>query len=160
MITAVDTNVLLDILDNDPLFFGKSCEWIERQRESGSLIISPVVYSELLAYFLNKHELVQASFKLEEFLKDSGIVVFGFAKEDLTLSAFAWRKFPNDKQIACTKCGALNDFRCIKCNSKVLWRNHLLTDFLIGAHAQNHANVLLTRDRGYYKKYFTVRILP
>ena len=159
MITAIDTNVLLDIAGDDQEFSGVSTDLIERQNNLGNLIISPMVYSELLVFFLKRYGSVLAIGKLNGFLSDLNIQIFEFTIEDFNLAAKIWQNF-NLRQIICPKCGTANNFNCKKCKSQIFWRNHMITDFLIGAHAQNHSDVFLTRDMGYYKKYFKVKIMP
>ncbi|MGA1840049.1 MAG: type II toxin-antitoxin system VapC family toxin [bacterium] len=125
MITFVDTNVLLDVFLPDPEFGGKSLEAIEKAYNEGSLIINNIIYAELAPQFDNK-----------EFL-------------DNTLVKLGIRIIPIDQKVAYTAGMTWKQYR----NSGGS-RKRILTDFLIGAHAQIHSERLLSRDRGFYKKYF------
>ena len=159
MITSVDTNILLDILSHDPEFFEQSANLLQQHSNLGGIVICPVIYSELLVFFLKKHGMPKAESMLIQFLTDFDIKIIDFSRNDFSLAAEAWRKIDGGK-VMCPKCGVPNTFNCAKCKVPIFWRNHIIADFLIGAHSQNHSEILLTRDKAYYRKYFSVKTLP
>ena len=126
MITFVDTNVLLDVFLPDPKWGQKSKMRLEQSFNQGSLIINEIIYSELTPQFSSKA-------LLDDVLKTLSIRIVSL---DLKAADHAGRIWKNYR-----KAGGR--------------RNRILADFLIGAHAEIEAEQLLTRDRGFYKKYFS-----
>lgn len=51
MITAIDTNILLDILAPNEDFYEKSANALQDAAGIGSLVVSDIVYAELCIYF-------------------------------------------------------------------------------------------------------------
>ena len=153
MITAVDTNILLDILVPDAPHGDISEKSLTESLESGSVIISEAVYTELAAHFSTQEQ-------IDQFLKETGINLCPSSSEALYLAGKTWREYLRRRtnNVACPSCGANQEFHCIKCGATFLPRQHVIADFLIGAHASVHADRLVTRDRGYYRTYF--RDLP
>ena len=126
MITFVDTNVLLDVFLPDPKWGQESKIRLEQSFNQGSLIINEIIYSELTPQFSSKA-------LLDDVLKTLSIRIVSL---DLKAAYHAGRIWKNYRKA----CGR---------------RNRILADFLIGAHAEIEAEQLLTRDRGFYKKYFS-----
>lgn len=149
MISAVDTNVLLDLLVPDASFGDQSEAALLQSSQAGALLISEVVYSELSAQFPDQKT-------LDRFLGETGIGLERSSSAALHLAGTKWRDYASRRRttFTCVRCGAPVSVHCDQCGARRRSRQHVLADFLIGAHAINHADRLVTRDRGYYSTYF------
>jgi predicted nucleic acid-binding protein len=125
MITAVDTNILLDIFSPDKKFAPSSSNLLKLAYNEGALVICEMVYAELVPQFKKKAFLDQT-------LSTLNISLSPLTKEIAFLSGERWGRYK--------KSGGS--------------RERIITDFIIGAHALLAAERFLTRDRGFYKTYF------
>ena len=121
----VDTNVVLDVIENDPEW----AAWSQAQLDSSALkdilIINPVIYAELSLAFRRIEE-------LERMLAKTGLRVEPLPREALFLAAKVFLQYRR-------KGGA---------------QTGVLPDFFIGAHAAVLDLPLLTRDTARYETYF------
>src|SRR5712691_10922942 len=121
----VDSNVLLDLLTRDPLWLAWSREALAEAVNTGTLVIDPVIYSEISVHFSRKEDL-DAAFPADQ-----------YTREDISYEAafLAGKAFLHYRRRGGPRLSPL-------------------PDFFIGAHAAVAGYRLLTRDPGRYRTYF------
>lgn len=153
MTVSLDTNVLLDLLENDADLRGRAYAELEAIGDE-PLIICEAVYAELADWFSSASE-------LDGFISDLGIALVQSDREVLHAAGTAWvtyaRTRPNG--LVCGACGRVNAPRCENCEAPVTIRQRVLPDFYVGAHARAYADRLLTRDRRHFRTYFPDLVL-
>jgi len=127
----VDTNVLVDVLENDPDWADWSVAQLRAQAQIHRLVINPVIYAEVSLAFGT----VEA---LDEALAALQIPVIEIPKPALFLAGKAFVKY--------------------RCQGGT--KTNVLADFFIGAHAAVVGLPVLTRDVRRYAAYFpTVQLV-
>ena len=129
MTTAVDSSVLLDVLGADTTFGSRSRDALRSAYDRGALVACDVVWAEVRAHFEDEADFGAAL----------GMLGVRYDAIDAATAAFAGRLWRHSRRSAP--------------------RQRLVADFLIGAHAARQADALLTRDRGFYREYFKIRII-
>lgn len=149
MITAIDTNILLDILIPDEKFFLHSKKLIDKYSSKGRLIICETVYAELSSQFPSEKG-------LKDCLSDTAIRLIYSDEKSLVLAGEKWKAYSKNRanKLQCPACGKRIPVHCPECKNTISFRQHIISDFIIGAHAFVHAELLLSRDRGFYKTYY------
>ncbi|MBM4220742.1 MAG: type II toxin-antitoxin system VapC family toxin [Gammaproteobacteria bacterium] len=121
----VDTNVLVDVLENDPEWADWSIGQLRAQSRIHRLAINPVIYSELSLTFST----VEA---LDRTIDDLGLLMIEIPRPALFLAGKAFVRYRRQ--------GGRKE--------------NVLADFFIGAHAAVSRCPILTRDTRRYSRYF------
>lgn len=126
----VDTNVLIDVFEDDPEWADWSINQLRSQSTVHPLAINPVIYSELSLAFSSVEV-------LDKTLDGLAMKFLEIPKPALFLAGKAFVRYrQNGGQ-----------------------RTNVLSDFFIGAHAAVSKLPLLTRDVSRYKRYFPSVVL-
>ena len=121
----VDTNVIVDIVENDLDWAEWSINQIRAQAQIHRLVINPIIYSELSFTFTT----IEA---LDSVILTMQLVLLEIPQPALFLAAKAFGQY---RQRGGTK-------------------TNVLSDFFIGAHAAVSGLPILTRDTKRYEVYF------
>jgi predicted nucleic acid-binding protein len=123
--SLVDSNVILDVITDDPILGRWSSETLVAYRHKYEIAINPVIYAEVSIRFSTAEEL----------------------EEILPINFFKRLPIPYEAAFLAGKC-------YMKYKERGGLKTNVLPDFLIGAHAVASNMILITRDVSRYSDYF------
>ena len=126
MITAVDTSIIIDVLEPDPDHGPSSREALRRCLREGSVVACDVVWAEMATAFGH------AQARAVEALREIGIAYSAMSEDAALRAAECWYRSRKRSE----------------------GKDRIVADFLVGGHALVQTDRLLTRDRGFYRDYF------
>ena len=121
----VDTNVLLDVVTDDPKWAGWSLQQMDMAALRAPLILNDVIYAELSVRFAAIED-------VEMLLDQAGIIVAEMPRAALFLAGKVFQRY---RAVGGKRTG-------------------VMPDFFIGAHAAVMGVQLITRDIARYRTYF------
>nr|CAD6602902.1 PIN domain-containing protein [Rhizobium sp. TCK] len=123
--TLVDTNVLLDLVTNDPVWADWAVAQLEAASLSGPLMINDIIYAEMSVRYARIED-------LDAFVEQAELVLAPVPRAALFLAGKVFARY--------RRAGGS--------------RTGVLPDFLIGAQAAVQNLPVLTRDVGRFRSYF------
>jgi len=121
----IDTNVLLDVLENDLKWAPWSQDQLDAAAATDSLAINPIIYCELSMAFARIEE-------LDTVIEEASLNIEAIPKEAMFLAGKVFLVYRESQGT----------------------KHNVLPDFFIGAHAAVMQWPILTRDVGRYRTYF------
>jgi predicted nucleic acid-binding protein len=130
-VVLVDTNVLVDVLQDDPQWADWSIGQLRAQASVHQLVINPIIYAEVSLAYSTFEALDKVVAKME-------LVLLELPRPALFLAGKAFAQY----------------------RRRGGNKHQVLPDFFIGAHAAVLGCSLLTRDAARFRSYFpTLRVL-
>ena len=120
----VDTNVLIDLIQNDPVWAGWSQHQLDAAARRDAIAINDIVYAELSVYYREIEE-------VDQVIERARIAVAPIPRAALFLAGKAFQRY---RLAGGAKTG-------------------VLADFFLGAHAVITNSPLITRDTRRYRAY-------
>lgn len=121
----VDTNVLLDLVTDDPVWADWSQQHLDLAAAQDTLAINAVVYAELSIGYPSIEP-------LDAMIDAAGLAIAAIPRPALFLAGKAFQRY--------RAAGGV--------------RTGVLPDFFLGAHAATTGSPLITRDAARYRTYF------